>query len=67
MATTRINFTEFTKDCFREVDGESRFWTQCFVDLNKEENPGLFWVNPLPHNLYFVILIQQDVLEYLSG
>ena len=40
----RINFTEFSMDCFKEVDGVEKFLKQCFVDLNKNNDPNSLWV-----------------------
>lgn len=41
--SSRIDFTEFTQDCFKKVDGEEKFFKQCFVELNYETNPEEFW------------------------
>lgn len=42
---SRIDFSEFAKDCFREVNGQSKFLAQSFVDLNKNNDPNSFWTN----------------------
>ena len=41
----RMNFSEFSEDCVRDVNGISTTLTQCFVDLNKNEDSDSFWSN----------------------
>jgi len=42
----KLNFSDYSLDCFKEIDGVDKFLVQCFVDLNFEKDENSFWVDP---------------------